>query len=150
MSLSCLVVKHLLYCQYPQIWTLLSPSVVNGTNGFQHHNIMITKPPQLGVIGNYLNSLHTRNNPHLMKTKLIHMLPANELEGRRWSTLVEKGMEKNERLSAYSCQTGNNFIEELVFHCKHGSVLEDEYCLQVSHPFCRNDSCHVKKDTVAI
>lgn len=46
---------------------------MNGTNGFQHR-IMITKPPQLGVMGNYLNSLH------LMKTKLIHMLPANELE----------------------------------------------------------------------
>lgn len=78
------------------------------------------------------------------------MLPANELEGGRWSTLVEKGMEKNERPSAYSCQTGNHFLEELVFHCKHGSVLEHEYYLQFSHPFCRNDSCHVKKDTVAI
>lgn len=41
-------------------------------------------------------------------------------------------------------------MEDLEFHCKYGSVLEvsikDKHSLEFLHPFCRNLSCHVKKD----
>lgn len=48
-----------------------------------------------------------------------------ELEVRGWHILGEKGIERTEKISVCSCQTGNYFMKKVEFYRKCGSALED-------------------------